>query len=83
MTGITHQVLYRYVTLGLIEPSRTTASGQRLFHPKVIGLIDLIHSLNDTGYTLRDIREIFFKEERVRKAVSRTPAVPGESAPPA
>jgi DNA-binding transcriptional MerR regulator len=67
-TGITHQVLYRYVTLGLIEEAETTEGGQRLFHPLVVPLIEQIRGLNESGYSLRDIKEIFFKEERVRRA---------------
>ncbi|MEM7231969.1 MAG: MerR family transcriptional regulator [Planctomycetota bacterium] len=66
-TGITHQMLYRYVTLGLVEESGSTSGGLRLFHPRVIPLIDHIRGLNDTGYSLRDIKEIFFKDQRVRK----------------
>lgn len=66
-TRITHQTLYRYVTLGLIAESDTTAGGQRLFHPDVVALIEQIQELNDTGYSLRDIKEIFFKEPRVQR----------------
>ena len=73
MTGITHQVLYRYVTLGLIEPATTTASGQRLFHPNVVGLIEVIKSLNQSGYSLRDMKATFFKDERVKKAMAKQP----------
>lgn len=68
MTGISHQVLYRYVTLGLVEEAGNTKGGQRLFHPRVIPLIEHIRGLNETGYSLRDIKEIFFKEKRVRRA---------------
>ncbi len=64
-TGITHQILYRYITLGLIEEAETTEAGQRLFHPKTIAAIRLIQRLNQTGYTLRDIKDIFFKERRL------------------
>ncbi|MBI4605937.1 MAG: MerR family transcriptional regulator [Planctomycetes bacterium] len=72
-TGITHQVLYRYVTLGLIEPAKTTQTGQRYFHPRVLIVIDLIKSLTEgRRYTLREIKEIFFKDKRVRKILSRT-----------
>ena len=66
-TGISHQTLYRYVTLGLVEESDTTAGGQRLFHPDVIELIEQIKDLNESGYSLRDIKEIFYKESRVQR----------------
>ena len=67
-TGITHQVLYRYVTLGLLEPAQSTDGGQRLFQPTAVTLVRLVRSLNESGYSLRDIKEIFFKDERVRRA---------------
>jgi DNA-binding transcriptional MerR regulator len=65
-TGITHQILYRYITLGLIQEEKVTGTGQRLFSPRTIGAIHLIQRLNRSGYTLRDIKDIFFKEKRVR-----------------
>ena len=65
-TGITHQILYRYITLGLIQEEKITGTGQRLFSPRTVGAIRLIQRLNRSGYTLRDIKDIFFKEKRVR-----------------
>jgi DNA-binding transcriptional MerR regulator len=73
-TRITHQTLYRYVTLGLIEESDTTAGGQRLFHPNVVELIEQIKELNQSGYSLRDIKEIFYKEPRVQRLCGKKPA---------
>jgi len=71
-TGITHQVLYRYITLGLIEPARTTDSGLRYFGSNVVPLIELIRSLTeDRRYSLRELKEIFFKDERVQKLMAR------------
>ena len=69
-TGITHQVLYRYMTLGLIDAARTTETGVRLFHPDVVRLIEIVKGLNQSGYSLRDMKEIFFKDERVRRMTS-------------
>ena len=68
---ITHQVLYRYITLGLIEPARTTETGLRLFHPNVVDLIGVIKSLNQSGYSLRDMKDIFFKDERVKNLAKK------------
>ena len=69
-TGITHQILYRYVTLGLVqEEGEGSRTGQRCFSPKTITAIRLIHRLNSSGYTLRDIKEIFFKERRLQAAL--------------
>jgi len=70
---ITHQVLYRYITLGLIEPASTTEKGLRFFHPNVIPLIEIIKSISrDGGYSLRDLKDIFFKDERVRRLTHET-----------
>jgi DNA-binding transcriptional MerR regulator len=66
-TGITHQILYRYMTLGLIQETKVTSTGQRLFSPKTVAAIRLIQRLNTTGYTLRDIKDIFFKEKRLKR----------------
>ena len=71
-TGITHQVLYRYITLGLIEPARTTDSRLRFFRPNVVPLIELIRSLTeDRRYSLRELKEIFFKDARVQKLMAK------------
>ncbi len=76
-TGITHQVLYRYITVGLIEPARTTGTGLRYFHPRVILTIQTIQSLTRRGgYSLRDLKEIFFKDDRVRKQLVSDTADP-------
>ncbi|MCI0652545.1 MAG: MerR family transcriptional regulator [Planctomycetes bacterium] len=63
--GISRQVLYRYLQLELVTPAKTTATGRHLFSESACKQIMLIQSLNDSGYTLRDIREIF--SERLRK----------------
>lgn len=87
-TGITHQILYRYITLGLIEPAETTGTGQRFFRPNVVDFIELIKSLNQSGYSLRHIKEIFFKDEKVHRLArpeqeSRSSGDAREGGPPA
>ncbi len=75
-TGITHQILYRYVTMGLVREYHTTESGHRLFSPETIAAIKLIRQLNQTGYTLRDIKDIFFKDRRIEQLRKRVEQVP-------
>jgi len=70
-TGITHQILYRYVTLGLVEPFVVTESGVRLFRPEVVALIKIIQSFNQTGYSLQHLKETFFKDDKVRRLLAR------------
>lgn len=69
--GISRQVLYRYVTLGLIREASVTPSGQRLFHPRVVRWIRIIRGLNETGYPLREIRTTFFRDKRLKRLAAR------------
>jgi DNA-binding transcriptional MerR regulator len=45
----------------LLEPTEVTATGRRLFDQKAIERIRLIKKLNDSGYPLRAIRELFME----------------------
>ena len=65
-TGITHQILYRYITLGLIPEEKVTETGQRFFSGRTVAAIRIIQRLNRSGYTLRDIKETFFTEKRLK-----------------
>ena len=62
--GISRQALQYYVMLGLVKPAGKSPAGQRLFDKESINRIKLIRKLNRSGYTLRDIREIFLARAR-------------------
>jgi len=47
--------------VGLLEPTKVTSSGRRLFDEKSIERVKLIKKLNDSGYPLRAIRELFLE----------------------
>ena len=47
--------------VGLLEPTEVTPTGRRLFDQKNIERIKLIKKLNDSGYPLRAIRELFLQ----------------------
>ena len=64
-TGLRREMLYRYLTIGLVKPARSTAGGQNLFDDSVFKHIELIKRLNASGYTLRDIKDTYFKDERI------------------
>jgi DNA-binding transcriptional MerR regulator len=59
--GISRQSLQYYLMVGLLKPTEVTPSGRRLFDEKSIGRIKLIKKLNDSGYPLRAIRELFLE----------------------
>ena len=59
--GISRQSLQYYLMVGLLEPSEITATGRRLFSEKGVERIKLIRKLNESGYPLRAIRELFLE----------------------
>ncbi|MHC4167653.1 MAG: helix-turn-helix domain-containing protein [Planctomycetota bacterium] len=59
--GISRQSLQYYLMVGLLEPTETTPTGRRMFDERCIERIKVIKKLNDSGYTLRDIREVFME----------------------
>jgi len=61
LTGVKESVIRQYVLLGLIRPVARTESGRLRFDEKTVRLVKLIKELNRSGYTLREIREIFLE----------------------
>ena len=59
--GVSRQSLQYYLMVGLLEPTEVTATGRRLFDSKSIDRVKLIRRLNDSGYPLRAIRELFME----------------------
>lgn len=57
--GVSRQSLQYYLMVGLLEPTEVTPTGRRLFDSRNIERIKLIKRLNDSGYPLRAIRELF------------------------
>jgi len=57
--GVSRQSLQYYLMIGLLEATETTSTGRRLFDRKAIDQIRLIKKLNESGYPLRAIRELF------------------------
>ena len=64
--GISRQSLQYYVMLGLMEPTVVTETGRRMFDKKAVERVKLIKKLNDSGYPLRAIRELFINEQTER-----------------
>jgi len=59
--GVSRQTLQYYLMVGLLEPSEVTQTGRRLFDQKTVERIKLIKQLNESGYPLRAIRELFME----------------------
>jgi DNA-binding transcriptional MerR regulator len=59
--GISRQSLQYYLMVGLLEPTQTTPSGRRMFDATAVERNRLIRQLNESGYPLRAIRELFME----------------------
>ena len=59
--GISRQSLQYYLMVGLLEPAEVTPTGRRMFDQPGIERIKLIKRLNESGYPLRAIRELFLE----------------------
>ncbi len=60
-SGVSRQMLYTYATMGIIEEAKKTPTGQRLYDEGIFQRLKLIHDLHESRYTLRDMKDIFFK----------------------
>ena len=67
-SGLTRQMIYQYISFGLLKEAERTEAGHRLFDEKAITEARLIHQLCESGYTLRAIREIFIEGKGRKKA---------------
>ena len=65
--GISTQSLQYYLMVGLLEAVKVTPSGRRLFDEESIKTIKLIRKLSDSGYQLREIRELFLEGRNLSK----------------
>ncbi len=61
--GVSNQTIEYYIMIGLITPLRRGGERGRFFDDALVKRIKLIRKLNDSGYTLRDIREIYLKRK--------------------
>ncbi|MHC4069170.1 MAG: helix-turn-helix domain-containing protein [Planctomycetota bacterium] len=59
--GISRQSLQYYLMVGLLEPMEVSSTGRRLFDEASVERIRLIKRLNESGYPLRAIRELFLE----------------------
>ena len=57
--GISRQSLQYYLMMGVVSATEISPSGRRLFDDSAITVIRLVKKLNESGYPLRAIRELF------------------------
>jgi DNA-binding transcriptional MerR regulator len=59
--GVSRQSLQYYIMMGLLEATKITKTGRRMFDEEAIKRVKLVKKLNESGYPLRAIRELFFE----------------------
>lgn len=59
--GVSRQSLQYYLMVGLLEATEVSSTGRRLFDDKAVQRIKLIKKLNESGYPLRAIRDLFME----------------------
>ena len=67
LAGISRQSLQYYVMLGLIDPTVVTPTGRRMFDDAGVERIKLVKTLNESGYPLRAIRDLFLQKKHNSK----------------
>jgi len=61
--GVSTQTLEYYIMLGLVTPiNRPAGSRRRFFDTDLVKRVRLIRELNETGYTLREIRTTWLRK---------------------
>ena len=69
--GVSRQSLQYYIMLGLLEATEITKTGRRMFDQKTINRVKLVKKLNESGYPLRAIRELFLEGRTEMKGKGR------------
>lgn len=59
--GVSRQSLQYYLMVGLLEATEVSSTGRRLFDDKAVQRVKLIKKLNESGYPLRAIRDLFME----------------------
>ncbi len=59
--GVSRQSLQYYLMVGLLEATEVSSTGRRLFDNNAVQRIKLIKKLNESGYPLRAIRDLFME----------------------
>ena len=59
--GVSTQTIEYYVMLGLVTPIVKAGTRRRFFDDGLVKRLRLIRELNDSGYTLREIRTTWLR----------------------
>lgn len=63
--GVSRQTVEYYLMIGLVIPLRLPDRMGRFFDNRLVNRVKLIRRLNRSGYTLRDIRQIYLSRWKI------------------
>jgi len=69
--SVSRQSLQYYIMMGLLEATKITKTGRRMFDQRTIERIKLVKKLNKSGHPLRAIRELFLEGRTDMKGKGR------------
>jgi len=78
LAGVTVRALHHYDRLGLLKPSRRSASGYRLYTDRDLARLEQIVVLKYLGLPLKQIRSLLFQEPDLSAILVRQQRVLGE-----
>ena len=64
LAGVTVRALHHYDRLGLLKPTRRTASGYRLYGERDFARLQQIVTLKFVGFSLKQIKDVLDRDER-------------------
>ena len=70
-TGLTVRTLHHYDRVGLLSPSRRTASGHRLYVAADVARLQQVRSLRELGFSLDEVREFLERPDASPRRVVR------------
>lgn len=62
---VTTDTVRHYVRIGLLQPERHPDNGYKLFNPADVQRLRFIHQARQLGYSLKEIKAIFFECQQV------------------
>ena len=71
-SGLSRQTIHNYTTMGILQESRWTPGGHRLYDESVFSRLDAIIELKARNSSLQDIREHFSGKSETTNTKSET-----------
>jgi len=75
-SGVSRQTIHNYTTMGLLQESRWTEGGHRLYDESAFDHLDLIAEMKVQNHSMESIREYFAGLDREQGSAPERPGEP-------